>query len=443
MCHTSGPAIPSTARWCSSWNIITAPRVISFGSTGLPERLQLVRRTRISPLEVSGGRVDGCGKLARASSAVPRRAPEPSRVAGSPAAARSCCKRRNDAGATESRTLLPVCAPAPVAPAMTSSDGKRTATRESKGMPVPDGLKTSVWSSTDDQRPVTVGVRVGSSPPSTPRNRRREGQPDRGERVRVLVRARRDEHDRAMRLRKPGDADGRAEPLPRPAPPPQVRPNPPRFSSAAVTVRPATAAPATETWSTGVSKRTSARAGTPRATVTQRSTIVATGVRTVRVSRRSAPSAQLSHPGRRTTTDSEIRSPDATCLRGVSRPCETTSGIDAAVSTPGSDARRAIRRTAEARRDRARTRPRRAVHPRTPRRRRPSQPQPRPPQDRSRPSGEGPSSAAAFCSEPRTATAPSRPSATEYAAAKRLLTTPTTRRPTAVSTRGSSGRLLN
>ena len=55
--------------------------------------------------------------------------------------------------------------------AITSAEGRRTATSELKGSPPPDGQKTSVWSSTARHRPAAAGTRVGCLPP----NRRETG----------------------------------------------------------------------------------------------------------------------------------------------------------------------------------------------------------------------------------------------------------------------------
>ena len=62
----------------------------------------------------------------------------------------------------DTRALVAVCAPAPVAPATRSADGKRTVSSESKGAPVPAGRKTSVWSSTGLQRPLSEPLLVAT-----------------------------------------------------------------------------------------------------------------------------------------------------------------------------------------------------------------------------------------------------------------------------------------
>src|SRR4051794_30430600 len=81
-----------------------------------------------------------------------------------PSCARSCCRRRNDAGATARGRLVVVCAWAPVVSATSTRDGKRTVSREWKGAPTPDGLNSSVWSSTVVHLPAVAGTIVGVCP---------------------------------------------------------------------------------------------------------------------------------------------------------------------------------------------------------------------------------------------------------------------------------------
>src|SRR5581483_5317067 len=316
--HTFGPAIPSTTRPCSSWNIITAPRVISFGRPAF--------HSTCSSWGVDGYRQKkrpAGGATAAATSlrmVVRTSLPAGTQSTGRyPSCASSCCRRTNDAGA------IARCSPAAArfAPATTTGVGNRTVRLESNGAPLPDGRKTSVWLSTCSQRPGTDGTSAGFFPSSTCDNG--------SENVSLigasgLVRASGPGDDsttgrsaggnHVTRTGAPSVSHGRAAVA--------SRSDPATDLVGSVTVLPATSAPATEVRSTGMSKRTCACP--PRGTVTHRSTAVATGVSTVSVSRRSAPSAQLDHPGRRTTTETAMRSPGASGVRGVSLPCETTSG---------------------------------------------------------------------------------------------------------------------
>src|SRR5881409_3761057 len=83
-----------------------------------------------------------------------------------PARARSCCRRRNDAGATDHLTSVDLRT-APVAPVTASLPGKWTTRLLAKGAPSPRGKNVRVWLSVCNHRPRTVGVSVGSSLPST------------------------------------------------------------------------------------------------------------------------------------------------------------------------------------------------------------------------------------------------------------------------------------
>src|SRR5262249_15905645 len=148
-----------------------------------------------------------------------------------------------------------------------------------------------VWSSPVLQLPLTEGTTVGSVPPST----RETG----AEKVSLIG------ESGSARPCGPGDASttGRSERGNQ-----VTRTGTPSFSHGraaaatmtepagvfvgSVTLRPDTAAPSTDTRSTGASNRTCACA--LFATVTQRFATLGTGVWTVRVSRRSEPNAQLS-----------------------------------------------------------------------------------------------------------------------------------------------------
>src|SRR5262245_3716085 len=184
-----------------------------------------------------------------------------------------------------------------------SGNGKRTVSPELNGAPAPDGRNTIVWSSIVVQPPFTEGATVGAVPRSTREtgaekvsligasgSTRRPGPGD------ASTTGRFDRGNQVTRTGTPSLSHDRAAAA--------TTSDPARVFVGSITVRPDTAAPVTDTRSTGLSKRTSAWS---LATVTQRFTIFATGVCTVRVSRRSDPNAQLSHPGRRTTTEIETR----------------------------------------------------------------------------------------------------------------------------------------
>ncbi len=203
-----------------------------------------------------------------------------------------------------------------------SADGNRTVRPELNGAPLPLGRKRSVWSSGDVQCPGTGGVRVGSLPLKTcetgcekvsrigPSGSVCAPGPGEASTTGWLARG-----NQVTRTGAPSFSHGRAAAATANAPA--------AVFVGSVAVWPDRVAPPTDTRSTGVSNCTCACP--PRATVTQRFTTCAAGASTVSVSCRSSPSAQLSQPGRRIVTASEIRSPGATFLRGVSRPCETTS----------------------------------------------------------------------------------------------------------------------
>src|SRR4051794_26432008 len=240
-----------------------------------------------------------------------------------PSCARSCCRRRNDAGATARRRFVVVCAWTAIVFATTTRDGKRTVSPELNGAPRPDGVNRSVWSSTLVHLPAVAGTIVGLWPLSA----RETGV----ENVSLIG------ESGAVRMPGPGEASttGRcdlgnqvtrtgAPTLSQARAAAATATEPAAVLVGSVTVLPAMPAPAIETWRIRVSNRTFARV--PRAAVTQRFTTLATGVFTVSVSRRCSPGAQPSQPGRRTTTVIRIRSPDATATRGVSSPWETTSG---------------------------------------------------------------------------------------------------------------------
>src|SRR5262245_8605450 len=222
------------------------------------------------------------------------------------------------------RRVLESAGSVPVASATRSADGKPTLRSELNGAPAPDGRKTSVWLSVVVQSPGTEGTTVGSAVPRT-RETGSEKVSLIGERgsarpfgpVDTSTTGRSALGNQVTRTGTPSLSHCRAADL--------TTSEPVGVLVGSVTLRPDTAAPATETRSTGRSNRTSACA--PRAARTHRFATLATGVCTVNVSRRSPPSAQLSHPGRRTTTEIEILSPDATRTRGVNRACDTTSGI--------------------------------------------------------------------------------------------------------------------
>src|SRR5262245_24889857 len=195
---------------------------------------------------------------------------------------------------------------------------------ELNGAPLPDGRKTSVWLSIVVQSPFTEGTRVGSAPPNTRATGAEKvsligesGSTRPARPAEASTTGRSDLGNQVTRTGTPRLSHGRAAVL--------TTSEPAGAFVGSVTLRPDTTAPGTETRSTGRSNRTSARP--PCDTRTHRFATFATGACTVNVSCRWAPSAQLSHPGRRTTTEIEIRSPDATRALGVSRPCETTSGI--------------------------------------------------------------------------------------------------------------------
>ncbi len=67
--------------------------------------------------------------------------------------------------------------------------------------------------------------------------------------------------------------------------------------------------------------------GDPDRIVTHGFVTWGTGAVKVRCSWRVFPNAQLSRPGRAITTSIEIVSPGSTCVRGVSRPPRTETGI--------------------------------------------------------------------------------------------------------------------
>src|SRR5436305_2087927 len=84
-----------------------------------------------------------------------------------PAWARSCCRRRNEAGATGHVTSLEVRTAVPVAPVTASLFGRWTTSLPAKGAPKARGKKVRVWLSVCSHRPRRVGVSVGSSLPRT------------------------------------------------------------------------------------------------------------------------------------------------------------------------------------------------------------------------------------------------------------------------------------
>ena len=172
-----GAGDPVDSQVCSSWNIMTAPRVILFGSPVFQSACSSWGYADISTRSVrrEGRRLRRVRRASSGATLGLRRHPVEGQVAvlgEELLQAKERCGRDRESNALGRACVRPVC------PRRQAQTGRRTVSSESNGMPLPEGWKTSVWLSTAVHCPVVEGARVGSFPPSA-RNRHRERQSDR------------------------------------------------------------------------------------------------------------------------------------------------------------------------------------------------------------------------------------------------------------------------